>query len=112
MFELIKKRDGDVVKFDPSKITTAIFMAGKASGEFKEREARKLMLQVLTLAHEVCGPVPEVEEIQDIVERVLLDSPFHKTAKAYILYREQHSQIRNIAIEANIDPHPPLCQAL
>ena len=103
MFELIKKRDGDVVKFDPSKITTAIFMAGKASGEFKEREARKLMLQVLTLAHEVCGPVPEVEEIQDIVERVLLDSPFHKAAKAYILYREQHTQIRNIAISANID---------
>ena len=52
---------------------------------------------MLTLAHEIrLGPTPEVEEIQDIVERVLLDSPFHRTAKAYILYREQHAQIRSI----------------
>jgi len=47
--------------------------------------------------------LPEVEEIQDIVERVLLDSPFHKSAKAYILYREQHSQIRKIAAKASVD---------
>ncbi|MDM8551642.1 anaerobic ribonucleoside-triphosphate reductase [Desulfobacterales bacterium HSG2] len=103
MIESIKKRDGSVVKFDSSKITTAISMAGKATGEFGEREAKRLMLQVLTLAHEVCGPIPEVEEIQDIVERILLDSPFHKTAKAYILYREQHTQLRNIATQANVD---------
>jgi ribonucleoside-triphosphate reductase (formate) len=44
-----------------------------------------------------------VEEIQDIVERVLLDSPFYKTAKAYILYREQHAQIRKITTRANVD---------
>jgi ribonucleoside-triphosphate reductase (formate) len=49
------------------------------------------------------GPIPDVEEIQDIVERVLLDSPFSKTAKAYILYREQHAQIRAIAIKASVD---------
>ncbi|MBU0987899.1 MAG: ribonucleoside triphosphate reductase, partial [Proteobacteria bacterium] len=104
MFEEIKKRDGRVVEFDSSKITTAIFKAGKASGEFEEREARKLTLRVLTLAHELrLGPVPEVEGIQDIVERVLLDSPFYKTAKAYILYREQHAQIRKITTKASID---------
>ncbi|TFG39886.1 MAG: ribonucleoside triphosphate reductase, partial [Syntrophobacterales bacterium] len=40
---------------------------------------------------------------QDIVERVLLDSPFYKTAKAYILYREQHAQIRKITTRANVD---------
>ena len=44
-----------------------------------------------------------MEEIQDIVERVLLDSPFYKTAKAYILYREQHAQIRKITTRANVD---------
>jgi ribonucleoside-triphosphate reductase len=44
-----------------------------------------------------------VEEIQDIVERVLLDSPFYKTAKAYILYREQHAQIRAIVASASVD---------
>jgi ribonucleoside-triphosphate reductase (formate) len=104
MFEEIKKRDGRVLPFDSSKITAAIAKAGAATGEFEEREARKLTLKVLTLAHELrLGPLPEVEEIQDIVERVLLDSPFHKTAKAYILYREQHSQIRRIVMEANVD---------
>ena len=104
VFEKIKKRDNRVVEFDSSKITAAIAKAGKASGEFEEREARKLTLRALTLAHELrLGPEPEVEEIQDIVERVLLDSPFYKTAKAYIIYREQHAQIRNIATRAHID---------
>lgn len=104
MFQEIKKRHGSVVEFDSSKITTAIAKAGKATGEFEERDARKLTLRVLTLAHELrLGPIPEVEEIQDIVERVLLDSPFYKTAKAYILYREQHAQIRKIATKASID---------
>jgi len=103
VFDHIKKRDGRVVSFDSSKITTAIAKAAKATGEFSEREARKLTLRVLTLAHELrLGPQPEVEEIQDIVERVLLDSPYYKTAKAYILYREQHAQIRNIATKASV----------
>jgi anaerobic ribonucleoside-triphosphate reductase len=104
VFEEIKKRHGSAVEFDSSKITTAIAKAGKATGEFEERDARKLTLRVLTLAHELrLDPIPEVEEIQDIVERVLLDSPFYKTAKAYILYREQHAQIRKIATKASID---------
>ncbi len=104
MFESIEKRDGRVVEFDSSKITAAIAKAGSATGEFTEREAKKLTLRVLTLAHELrLGPTPKVEEVQDIVERVLLDSPFHKTAKAYILYREQHAQIRKITTRANVD---------
>jgi anaerobic ribonucleoside-triphosphate reductase len=104
MFENIKKRDGRIVEFEASKITSAIASAGKATGEFDDREARKLTLRVLTLAHELrLGPLPEVEEIQDIVERVLLDSPYYRTAKAYIIYREQHAQIRAISTKANID---------
>ncbi len=104
MFEQIRKRDGRIVQFDSTKITAAITQAGKATAEFDEREGRKLTLRVLTLAHEISlGPLPEVEEIQDIVERVLLDSPFYKTAKAYILYREQHAQIRRITTKANVD---------
>lgn len=104
MFEQIKKRNGSVVEFDSSKITAAIAEAGKATGTFEEREARKLTLRVLTLAHELrLGPIPEVEEIQDIVERVLLDSPFYKAAKAYILYRDQHARIRQMATRANVD---------
>ncbi len=104
VFEKIKKRDGRIVEFDSSKITVAIAQAGRASSEFGDREAKKLTLRVLTLSHELrLGPIPEVEEIQDIVERVLLDSPFYKTAKAYILYREQHAQIRKMATKANVD---------
>ncbi len=104
MFDTIKKRDGRIVEFDSSKITAAILKAGKATGEFGEREARKMTLRVLTLSHEMrFGPVPEVEEIQDVVERVLLDSAFSMTAKAYILYREQRRQIRSIATKARVD---------
>ena len=104
MIEKIKKRDGRIVDFDSSKITIAIEKAGKASGEFSDREARKLTLRVLTLVHDLrLGLIPEVEQIQDIVERVLLDSPYYKTAKAYILYREQHSQIRNMTTAINVD---------
>ena len=103
MLKKIKKRDGRIVEFDSSKITAAIFKAGRATGEFDEREAKKLTLQALTLAHEIrLKDVPEVEEIQDIVERILLDSPFYKTAKAYIIYREQHAQIRNITTKASV----------
>ncbi len=104
VFDKIKKRNGNVVDFDSFKITAAIAKAGHATGEFEEREAKKLTLRVLTLAHELrLGPVPEVEEIQDIVERVLLDSVYYQTAKAYILYRAQHAQIRQMATRANVD---------
>jgi anaerobic ribonucleoside-triphosphate reductase len=104
MFEQIKKRDGRVAKFDSKKITHALMKAGEATEEFNGREAKKLTLKVLTLARDLqLDPIPEVEEIQDIVERVLLDSPFYKTAKAYIIYREQHNQIRKIAIQENVD---------
>jgi len=104
MFEQIKKRDGRIAEFDSKKITYALKKAGEATEEFNGREAKKLTLKVLTLARDLqLDPIPEVEEIQDIVERVLLDSPFYKTAKAYIIYREQHNQIRKIAIKENVD---------
>ena len=104
MFEKIKKRDGRCLPFDALKITEAISKAGKATGEIGESEAKKLTLRVLTLAHEMgLGTIPEVEEIQDIVERVLLASPYYQTAKAYILYREQHAQIRDIVSKAGVD---------
>jgi ribonucleoside-triphosphate reductase (formate) len=104
MFEKIKKRNGKVVEFDSSKISDAIAKSGKATGEFEKREAQKLTLKVITLARDLrLAAIPEVEEIQDIVERVLLDSPFYKTAKAYIIYREQHNQLRRITVEENVN---------
>ena len=104
MFEKIKKRNGKIEDFDSSKITAAIAKAGEATGEFGLRDAKKLTLQLITLARQLhMGQTPEVEDVQDIVERILLDSPFYKSAKAYIIYREQHAQIRKITTTANIN---------
>ena len=86
MLEKIRKRDGRVVDFDSLIIKAAIAKAGGATGEFGKKEAAGLTDQVLNLAHELgLDPLPDVEGIQDVVERVLIGSTFYKTAKAYIL---------------------------
>ena len=104
MFEKIIKRDGRIEKFDASKITNAIAKAGEATGEFSYNEASKLTIKVLNIASQIIkDKIPTVEEIQDIVEEVLLYSPYKKTAKAYILYRDQHRMIREISSKFNID---------
>jgi len=104
MFDRIKKRNGTVVRFDANKISSAIHKAGLATGEFGLDVAKKLTLRVLDLAIDIIGDkIPSVEEIQDIVEDVLLTSPYKKTAKAYIIYRDQHSKLREITTKANLD---------
>lgn len=104
MFTEIKKRDGHIVKFNKEKITKAVEKAGNATGEYDGPEAIDLTKKVLALAEQkIAGRVPTVEEIQDIVEEVLVSSEYHKTAKAYILYREQHAQIREITSKSNVD---------
>jgi len=104
MFEKIRKRNGEIVKFEAIKITNAIYKAGQATGEFGMDIAKKLTLRVLDLAIDIIGnKIPTVEEIQDIVEEVLITSPYKKTAKAYIIYREQHARIREITTKANLD---------
>ena len=104
MFISIRKRNGTVVPFQPEKITNAIAKAGAASGEFNGDVSSKLMLRVLNLAIQALpGEVPSVEQIQDIVEEVLLSSQYRKTAKAYIIYRDQHAKIREIVSKADVD---------
>jgi len=104
MFRKIKKRNGEIVAFDASKIKAAIFKAGKATGEFGGQAARWLTKRVLKEAYKSSiGPIPEVEEIQDIVERVLFEALFYRTAKAYIIYRYQHARIRDILKKENSD---------
>ncbi len=104
MFKRIRKRDNRIVKFDAQKITNAIAKAGKATEEFDEKIARMITLKVLSLAEQLIPrKTPTVEEIQDIVEEVLLSSPYRKTAKAYIIYREQHARIRDIVGKSNVD---------
>ncbi len=104
MFKKIKKRDGRIVAFDAQKITNAIAKAGAATGEFDEKVAKRLCLKVLNLSQQVIkDKIPTVEEIQDVVEEILLSSPYRKTAKAYIIYRDQHARIREITAKANVN---------
>ncbi len=104
MLTQIKKRDGRTVKFDADKISNAIAKAGAATGEFDLKGARKLTIKVLTLAARLFeSTVVSVEEIQDIVEETLLSSPYRKTAKAYIIYRDQHARLRELANKMEID---------
>ncbi|MCK9557430.1 MAG: ribonucleoside triphosphate reductase [Candidatus Cloacimonetes bacterium] len=103
MFSKIRKRNGHIVDFDKSKISNAIFKAGDASGEFDAEMADKLCLRVLNLAQQsLTEEIPDVEKIQDIVEEVLLSSPYKKTAKAYIIYRDQHARIREMVSSAGV----------
>jgi anaerobic ribonucleoside-triphosphate reductase len=103
MFTTIKKRNGRVVTFDASKITAAIAKAGSATGEFDESTAHKLMVKVLSIAEQTVADIPTVEELQDIVEEVLLQSMLKRTAKAYIIYRDQHAKIREIKDGMGVD---------
>jgi len=103
-FKGIVKRGGEKVSFNARKITDAIAKAGKVTGEFQEDAAKMLTIKVLSLAAQLeLGETPTVEQIQDIVEEVLLASPYKKTAKAYILYREQRKGVRQITSKFNVD---------
>ena len=100
----IRKRDGRLVAFNPSKITQAMLKAGRATGEFEEATAKLLTTRVLALVQTALNSgAPGVEQIQDLVEEVLLVSPFKKTAKAYLLYRDQHARIREMVKQADVD---------
>lgn len=92
----IIKRSGRVVPLDPRKIVNAVTKALAVTGEGTEKDARKIADKVIQLLNKNYhkGYVPEIEEIQDLVERVLMVLDFEETAKAYILYREQHRKIR------------------
>jgi len=104
VYTQIRKRDGRLVPFDSSKITTAILKAGKATGEFGEELASQLSSKAVSLALKVFeqGPIT-VEDVQDIVEEILIASPYRRTAKAYIIYREQHARLREISNQMDIE---------
>ena len=96
MFKRIVKRDGKIVKFDPEKITEAISKAGLATEEFGAKKAESLSQKVLERAEEkITARTPNVEQIQDIVEEVLMESSYKKTARAYIRYRQERSRVRD-----------------
>ncbi|MFA7317530.1 MAG: ribonucleoside triphosphate reductase [Sulfuricella sp.] len=89
------KRDGSVAVFDGDKIRSAIARAGAVRGEFDAGEAALLSAQVAkVLMHKYRNEPPSIENIQDVVEQVLISANHLKTVRAYIVYREQHTKLR------------------
>jgi len=94
----IKKRDGNIVDFDQNKITNAIFKAITAAGQgdgIKSKRASERVVKILSRRFKK-DEIPNVEQIQDIVEEVLILEGLVETARAYILYREQRRRIREV----------------
>ena len=98
MIRKIKKRDGTVVDFNPVKITDAIWKAAQAVGGKDYKKAAQLTDKVLEILEKTLkrGEIPTVEQVQDIVEKAIIEGGHAKTAKAYILYRKQHKDMREI----------------
>ena len=97
MIKSIIKRDKREVPFNEDKITQAIVKAFSASGSSnREDTARVLTQEVLRVLDESGNSTPEVEEIQDVVEDVLMRNGFVQTAKAYILYRAERNRKREM----------------
>lgn len=92
----IRKRSGDIVSFDVAKIETAISKAGRATKEFGASEAKIVADDIIKKLSKLNASIPTVEQVQDLVENSLIKSGHIKTAKAYIIYREQHRNIREI----------------
>ena len=101
MLTEIIKRGGGKVPFDESKICKAIAKAGAATGEFGTAEAEELTKKVIHQLEKHENEV-HVEEVQDLVERTLMLSPYKKSAKSYIVYRDQHAQMRAYATSASL----------
>ncbi len=97
MIETIRKRDGKLVPYDNYKIANAIFKAAQAVGGNDFGMALNLAKMVEEVINRRFHPksIPAVEEIQDIVEKILIEQGHARVAKAYILYREEHRRIRN-----------------
>ena len=95
--KFILKRDGRLAEFDAQKIADAIFKAAKSVGgtdNSKSAEAAQSVVEILEIIYKD-GRVPTVENIQDLVEKILIEKGHAKVAKAFILYRDQHRKIRD-----------------
>ena len=101
--ESIRKRSGRTVVFNPYKIIGAVEKALLATSEGNEKDAVRIGKKIVSLLEQKARRyskqslgrfIPKIEEVQDLVETVLMSEGFHETAKAYILYREQHREVR------------------
>ncbi|MEK6857146.1 MAG: ribonucleotide reductase N-terminal alpha domain-containing protein, partial [Nanoarchaeota archaeon] len=93
----IKKRDGNIVPFQKDKITEVIFKAAQSVGGSDRIKAEELAGKVVLMLEKNVKPneVPSVEQVQDVVEKVLMENGHAKTAKTFILYREKRRELRD-----------------
>ena len=96
-FEFVIKRSGVKVPFTPQRITNAIYRAAVAVGGRDRETAEKLSNQVISFLENTLpeGYIPHVEEIQDAVEKILIENAHAQVAKAYILYRDERARLRD-----------------
>jgi len=101
----ILKRSGEIAPFDQAKLVNAIYKATEAVGKPDKFLAQKLADQVVEILNEKfhVRSIPAVEEIQDLVEEILIKNRQIKTAKAYILYRDQQARLREMKSMINSD---------
>lgn len=98
MVTKIRKRDGSVVLFQADKIEEAIWKAAKAVGGHDKEKPRVLTEIVASNLDKIYGEygIPDVEDVQDLVEKVLIEEGHAKVAKAFILYRQSHTELRDV----------------
>ena len=103
----VKKRGGDIVEFNQDKIQDAIFKAITATGQGDGKKTKKILTKVIKILNRRFkkDEIPNVEQIQDIIEEVLILEGLVETAKAYILYREQRRKIREaeVVLEESVE---------
>ena len=97
MITTIVKRDGRIADFNIDKITNAIFMAAKANGGSDYSEAESIANMVVDyIENTEFIEIPTVEHIQDVVEKMLIETGHARTAKSYILYRANRNKVREM----------------
>ena len=107
----IIKRDGSIRSFDPDKIVIAITKAGKATGEIGPEQARELTVrEVMPRIRALKTLTPDIERVQDAVEKSIFAAGYFDTLRAYIVYREQHAKSRNakhswVDVESSINEY-------
>ena len=94
--EQIKKRDGRIVSFDESRVLKAITKAAEATGFKDEKEIKRLSENVVNKLHKKYDghTIPGVEEVQDIIIKVLIEQGRQDIARVYIIYRQRHKERR------------------
>ncbi|MCJ7701518.1 MAG: ATP cone domain-containing protein, partial [Anaerolineales bacterium] len=92
----VLKRSGEIVNFTPERITNAIYRAAVSVGGRDRETAENLSQQLIEILQKSTHleSIPTIEEIQDVVEKVLIENGHAKVAKAYILYRDERARRR------------------